>query len=153
MLTRLRVYALVLSILTGWFTGCVRDGRYECGAATADGPRLCDQGDRCIDGSCAYADAECASGWRYASYAEPGGECTGCGGSEQDCCTTSPACEPGLACTGGVCGCLVEVAAGRDHVCVLDTTGSMQCWGNNETRQVSPIAEDALPPVEISLTG
>jgi alpha-tubulin suppressor-like RCC1 family protein len=37
-------------------------------------------------------------------------------------------------------------------VCIRDTTGSVQCWGNNDSSQVDAVGEDPRPPVEITLT-
>ena len=69
-----------------------------------------------------------------------------CGALDQECCTDD-ACDDGLSCFGGTCGCVEDMAAGTNHTCVLRVDGSVLCWGANDTGQI-----DAMDP-SVALPG
>jgi len=68
-----------------------------------------------------------------------------CGSLDQPCC--DDACDDGLTCYGGTCGCVAEMAAGGSHTCITRTDGSVLCWGSNDTGQlgVPAVVSSALP--------
>jgi alpha-tubulin suppressor-like RCC1 family protein len=68
-----------------------------------------------------------------------------CGSLDQPCC--DDACDDGLTCYGGTCGCVAEMAAGTNHTCVTRTDGSVLCWGANNTGQlgVPGVLSSAVP--------
>lgn len=70
-----------------------------------------------------------------------------CGSLDQPCC--ADACDDGLSCYGGTCGCVAQMAAGTNHTCITRTDGSVLCWGANDTGQlgVPGVLSSAVPVV------
>lgn len=143
-------------------TGCFTPfSPFHCGDDSA-----CQAGKRCIDGQCAAADAECASGYRWDDSAgERGAQCAvepqatdDAGQADMphfDAAMTDLASpdmpasdmgrsdmqpEPGT-CTGcpGNChdgACVTLLALGYDHACALLSDGTARCWGGNYDGQL-----------------
>lgn len=59
-----------------------------------------------------------------------------CGGSGQACCP-GDACDSGLSCSEGLCGCVQAVAVGDRHTCVIKLDGGVACWGANDLGQLA----------------
>ncbi|MCH9687413.1 MAG: hypothetical protein K0V04_38620 [Deltaproteobacteria bacterium] len=80
---------------------------------------------------------------------DPGTTGEACGAGGQACCMGST-CDAGLACTGGLCGCVSEVAVGDRHSCAVKLDGSLWCWGDNLLGQLADGAlEQSMSPVPI----
>jgi len=74
-----------------------------------------------------------------------------CGSLDQPCC--DDACDDGLSCFGGTCGCVADMAAGTNHTCITRTDGAVFCWGDNATGQLGVAAIVSSPvPVRAAET-
>jgi alpha-tubulin suppressor-like RCC1 family protein len=76
-----------------------------------------------------------------------------CGGGGQACCMGND-CDPGLACSEGLCGCVQSVAVGDRHSCVVKLDGSVACWGANDLGQLAtdPVVTPSSP-VPLAIPG
>ncbi|AKF10989.1 RCC1 domain-containing protein [Sandaracinus amylolyticus] len=90
----------------------------EAACTTAAGPGRCVRG-ACCNG-CALDDA-CAPGTSPGLCGVPGGECVACGCPSLDGCEAGACIERGNA---------IEIAAGPDYTCALESSGRAQCWGD-----------------------
>jgi alpha-tubulin suppressor-like RCC1 family protein len=92
---------------------------------------------RCPDNSCP-SGLTCVAG-----YCTSGEDCApdggmACGGVGQACCATPPACVDNGYCVAGQCqpGCVIDVALGRWHSCVVEHDGTVWCAGDNTGQQI-----------------
>ena len=127
--------------------GCAHKTAYTCSSS-----------DQCVhagvqgvceaQGYCSFPDMSCAGGQRFEPSAGGGlgGTCVmsmpdagvaACGALGQACCSEAPACVAGGSCQAGTCtSCVADVHFGRHFSCVLETTGTIWCAGDDGNGQL-----------------
>ncbi|MBC8068896.1 MAG: hypothetical protein IAG13_11230 [Deltaproteobacteria bacterium] len=129
---------------------CVGDGGTSSTSATIGDPSTQESTDSSEPTSSSSASATTAESSSSESVGESG---DGCGNAGEPCCDDAPACAESLACLGGTCGCVTQVAVGDRHGCAVLVSGEVWCWGANDLGQlgdsVNPLEATPIPAVAV----